>query len=73
MMTGPTNRPIRPNAASPPKMPTNAKRNGSLAEPLPKDEPEPAPKENESPPEQPLGLDADGAAIVTMQVIDDLA
>jgi hypothetical protein len=24
MMTGPTNKPMRPNAASPPKMPTNA-------------------------------------------------
>jgi hypothetical protein len=33
-MTGPTKGPMRPNAASPPKMPTNASRKGSLTEPL---------------------------------------
>jgi len=36
MMTGPTKRPVKPNAARPPKMPTNASRKGSLAEPLTK-------------------------------------
>src|SRR3954447_1009113 len=33
MMTGPKNKPSRPKAASPPKIPTNAKRKGSRAAP----------------------------------------
>ena len=33
MITGPRNKPMRPNAASPPKIPTNARRNGSRADP----------------------------------------
>ena len=33
MMTGPRNRPSRPNVAIPPKIPTNANRNGNRAAP----------------------------------------
>ncbi|MEA2736854.1 MAG: hypothetical protein QOH05_161 [Acetobacteraceae bacterium] len=33
MMTGPTNRPTRPNVSTPPRVPTRAQRNGSRVDP----------------------------------------
>jgi periplasmic protein TonB len=50
---------IRPPPPPPEQPPPPPEK---IQETLPKDEPEPTPKENESRPEQPLGLDADGAA-----------